>query len=80
MASGLFARREADNADLRQPSSLPKRLSEQNASSQRLDARTGKFYIVVPNTFLLLNCHFYCRPIPQWFRLKTDTKIQVRPP
>jgi hypothetical protein len=25
--------------------------------------------------FLML---FECRPIPQWFRLKTDTKIQVR--
>ena len=32
------------------------------------------FYVFSTDLFLI----FICRPIPQWFRLKTDTKIQVR--
>ena len=61
-------------------SSLPKKLSVQNESLLKLDDKTGtkRFlqqkrskggaYVVI----------LFYRPIPQWFRLKTDTKIQVR--
>ena len=52
--------------------SLPKRHSARNASSPKLPARTGEQCTQVD--VCLLN---HARPIPQWFRLKTDTKIQV---
>jgi hypothetical protein len=63
-------------ADILHRFSLPKRLSEPKEFSQRPGDKIGTllatFQSVLDLTSLL-------RPIPQWFRLKTDTKIQVRP-
>lgn len=59
--------------------SLPKRLSGRSASSLRPRARTGERsfprYASCESAKAVLLSD---RPIPQWFRLKTDTKIQVR--
>ena len=55
--------------------SLPKRLSARSASSRRPPARTGEH---LQSTTSCSPSDNIARPIPQWFRLKSDSKIQVR--
>ena len=59
--------------------SLPKKLSAQNEFLLKLDDKIGANQQKLDRIegLTMFSVSFICRPIPQWFRLKTDTKIQV---
>lgn len=57
--------------------SRPKSLSAQSASSPRRPSRTGAFQCCI-HLSAKTDSFTFVRPIPQWFRMKTGTKIQVR--
>lgn len=50
-----------------------KSLSESSKDSPKPPGRTGMVTVILDERLLTI-----FRPIPQWFRLKSDTKIQVR--
>jgi hypothetical protein len=62
-------------ADYESMISRPRRPSVSSKSSPRLRARTGMF---TRSCWFIQILRCLASPIPQWFRLKTDNKIQVR--